>query len=72
MNGQSMLIRIKRLKANSSNPELQAKDIGLHTLRHSIATHLLKAGMDLESIAEFLGHSSLEATQIYTHLIETI
>jgi integrase/recombinase XerD len=37
-------------------------------LRHSIATHLLQAGMPLESISRFLGHSSLESTQIYTHL----
>lgn len=39
-----------------------------HTLRHSIATHLLKSGMKLESIALFLGHRSLDSTQIYTHL----
>jgi integrase/recombinase XerD len=44
------------------------KPIGLHTLRHSIATHLLQSGMKLEQIAKFLGHSSLESTQIYTHL----
>ena len=42
--------------------------IGLHTLRHSIATHLLQSGMKLEQIARFLGHSSLESTTIYTHL----
>ena len=42
--------------------------IGLHTLRHSIATHLLQNGMGLEFISHFLGHSSLESTQIYTHL----
>jgi integrase/recombinase XerD len=47
----------------------QSRSIGLHTLRHSIATHLLQAGMSLEKIARFLGHSSLESTQIYTHLI---
>ncbi len=41
-----------------------------HTLRHSIATHLLQSGMKLEDIAKFLGHASLESTQIYTHLIE--
>ena len=40
-----------------------------HTFRHSIATHLLQSGMDIEEIARFLGHSSLESTQIYTHLI---
>jgi len=41
---------------------------GLHTLRHSIATHLLKGGMSLENVSRFLGHRSLESTQIYTHL----
>ena len=39
-----------------------------HTFRHSIATHLLQSGMDIEEIAKFLGHSSLESTQIYTHV----
>ncbi len=39
-----------------------------HTLRHSIATHLLQSGMKLESIALFLGHKSLDSTQVYTHL----
>jgi integrase/recombinase XerD len=44
------------------------KSVGLHTLRHSIATHLLQSGMALEEVSRFLGHSSLESTQIYTHL----
>jgi len=44
------------------------KEFGLHTLRHSIATHLLQSGMAIEEIAKFLGHSSLDSTQIYTHL----
>jgi integrase/recombinase XerD len=48
---------------------IQSKRITLHILRHSIATHLLQAGMSIESIALFLGHSSLESTQLYTHLI---
>lgn len=61
--------RLRLLQQQSDNIELQEKIIGLHTLRHSIATHLLKAGMSVEKIAKFLGHSSLESTQIYTHLI---
>jgi site-specific recombinase XerD len=44
------------------------KPAGLHTLRHSIASHLLHSGMQLEQIQRFLGHSSMESTQIYTHL----
>jgi len=44
------------------------KEAGLHALRHSIATHLLQSGMELEQIKRFLGHSSLESTQIYTHV----
>lgn len=69
MQGQSMILRLKLLQQRTDNPELQQKEIGLHSLRHSIATHLLENGMKLEKIQEFLGHDSLESTQIYTHLI---
>ena len=41
---------------------------GVHTLRHSIATHLLQSGMSLEEVSRFLGHATLESTQIYTHI----
>lgn len=68
MQGQSLLRRLNYLQYQTENGELIEKEIGLHTLRHSIATHLLQAGMKLESISLFLGHSSLESTQIYTHL----
>lgn len=68
MDGQTMLLRLKQLQYQTENEDLIEKEIGLHTLRHSIATHLLQAGMELESIARFLGHSTLESTQIYTHL----
>lgn len=44
------------------------RQIGLHSLRHSIATHLLHQGMKLTDIAKLLGHSTLESTQIYTHI----
>ena len=57
--------RLMRLKGNAGIKKI----IGLHTLRHSIATHLLQSGMELEHIQRFLGHSSLESTQIYTHIL---
>jgi integrase/recombinase XerD len=62
--GQSLMLRLKCLL---SKAEI-TKDAGLHTLRHSIATHLLQSGMKLKNISKFLGHSSLESTQIYTHI----
>ncbi len=44
------------------------KEISLHNLRHSIATHLLENGMSVEYVRDFLGHKHLESTQIYTHI----
>lgn len=44
------------------------KRIYPHLLRHSIATHLLKNGMELIKVSRFLGHRSLESTQRYTHI----
>jgi integrase/recombinase XerD len=51
------------LKATGSN-----KAASVHTLRHSWATHLLEAGVNLRLIQEYLGHSSPATTSIYTHL----
>jgi len=64
ISGNALLERLKRLAETAGIN----KDIGLHSLRHSIATHLLQQGMSLENVSRFLGHSSLESTQVYTHL----
>lgn len=39
-----------------------------HTMRHSFATYLLEKGVDIVSIANFLGHENLQTTQLYTHV----
>jgi integrase/recombinase XerD len=64
LSGNALLLRIHKLKEAAGI----TKEVGLHSLRHSIATHLLQSGMKLEEVSQFLGHASLESTQIYTHL----
>ena len=68
MQGVSMSNRIHKLVVKAGID----KSIGLHSLRHSIATHLLQGGMALEQISRFLGHTSLDSTQLYTRLAEEL
>lgn len=68
MKGSSMGNRVKQLVEKTGID----KQISLHGLRHSIATHLLQGGMPLEQISRFLGHNSLDSTQIYTRLMEEL
>lgn len=46
------------------------KKITAHTLRHSIATHLIERGMRIEKLQEFLGHKSIETTRIYVRIAQ--
>jgi integrase/recombinase XerD len=55
-------------RAFPSWDEARISRITLHSLRHSIATHLLEKGIPVEQVRMFLGHSQLETTEIYTHI----
>jgi len=61
--------RLKHLQNVCPDENIRKKRLTPHILRHSIATHLLQNGMNIENIALFLGHNSLNTTQIYTHLV---
>jgi len=72
MQGMSFANRLKAIIQATNNKTIAEKGITLHILRHSIATHLLQQKVPLESIKTFLGHSSLESTQIYVHLMKRL
>jgi site-specific recombinase XerD len=55
------------ITATAACPSLAAKRVTPHTLRHTCAMNLLSAGVDLATIALYLGHANTRATEIYLH-----
>src|SRR5439155_5007054 len=62
------LVKIAAGRAGKHLPSLVSKQISPHTLRHATATHLLRAGVDINTIRAWLGHVSLDTTQIYAEV----
>jgi len=60
--------QLKKMIGRIENKQLHKKEITMHSLRHSIATHLIQQGIPVEQVRQFLGHSQLETTQVYTHI----
>lgn len=65
MRGDEMNSILKQLCKRSGNTTLINKKPTLHTLRHSIATHLTDKGADMEFVQNFLGHSEIDTAQLY-------
>jgi site-specific recombinase XerD len=55
-------------RKHSRRPGL--KDCSLHTLRHTVGSHLVMAGVDLAIVKELLGHRDIQTTMRYTHLAQ--
>ncbi|HMQ08150.1 MAG TPA: tyrosine-type recombinase/integrase [Saprospiraceae bacterium] len=59
---------LQTIAMRTENQDLINKRITTHIMRHSIATHLLHRGLDINQVRQFLGHVLLSTTQIYTHI----
>jgi site-specific recombinase XerD len=66
--GVRYIIKKRVELASKKHPALKSKSIGPHTFRHSIATHLLQAGVDLSIIRSWLGHVNLQTTHAYVEI----
>ena len=55
-------------RARPTMPSLATKRVSPHTIRHTTATHLLRAGVDINTIRAWLGHVSLNTTNVYAEV----
>jgi integrase/recombinase XerD len=62
------LVRRAVERASATTPSLKAKRIGPHSVRHTSAVHLLRAGVDINTIRAWLGHVSLDTTNVYAEV----
>jgi site-specific recombinase XerD len=66
--GIHALVKRCAARARQTQPSLATKTVGPHTIRHSTASHLLRAGVDLNTIRAWLGHVSINTTNIYAEI----
>jgi len=66
--GIHTVIERNALQARAQSPALATKRVSPHSIRHTTATHLLRAGVDINTIRGWLGHVSLETTNVYAEI----